>query len=284
MAMKKILTIQDISCFGQCSTTVALPVLSAFGLETCILPSAILSTHTAGFKDFFCFDLTKQMPLILNHWKRENLKFDLIYTGYLGSCLHFDYVESVWRMNLVENCFKLVVDPVMADDGRLYSAFNKNYVEKMKVLVSKSDIILPNVTEACFLTDTVYSENYDELFIDNLLLKLQELGAKNVVLTGVSFSPDTIGVFVSSRNCKHYYEHRKLNFNLHGTGDLFSSAFVGSFSNGVAVFDSAKLAANFVVRCMENTSVDLKNHWWGAKFEPELFWLINQFKKLQNLN
>lgn len=286
MFNNKILTVQDISCFGQCSITVALPVLSTLGLETAILPSAILSTHTAGFKNYVCTDLTEQMPLILNHWQEEHLKFKAIYTGYLGKVSHIDLLKK-FVLNesvLFEEGFKFIVDPVMADGGKLYPAFDRAYVEKMKELTFCADIILPNITEACFLADMDYKEHYDERFIKSLLDKLKSLGAKLIILTGVSFEENTIGVFVSSDDRESYYKHRKLNFNVHGTGDLFASVFVGSVLNGVSVFEAAKLAANFVLHCLERTKPNLESHWWGVKFEPELSWLMKEFMKLKTLS
>ena len=167
---KKILTMQDVSCFGQCSITVALPILSALGFETAILPSAILSTHTSGFKNFTFLDLTKEIPLILNHW-HEEIKFKAFYSGYLGKIKHFDYVKNILKSNLMDDNFKTIIDPVMADDGKLYTGFNSDYVENMKNIAFNADVILPNLSEACFLTNTPYRDNYDQNYIDNIILK-----------------------------------------------------------------------------------------------------------------
>ncbi len=186
MSYKKILTVQDISCLGQCSLTVALPILSACGMETCILPSAILSTHTAGFNGFTCHDLTDDIPAIREHWEKENIKFDAIYTGYLGSTKQIDYVQDIFSSLSAEGCVK-IVDPAMADNGKLYPAFDCEYVDAMKLLCAKADILLPNITEACFLTDTEFKTEYDEEYILSLTSKLKALGAKTVVLTGVSY-------------------------------------------------------------------------------------------------
>ena len=161
MSYKKILTIQDISCVGQCSLTVALPILSACGMETCILPSAILSTHTAGFQDFTFRDLTDDMPNIQKHWQKENIKFSAIYTGYLGSTKQIGYVKDILSTMGTSDCVR-VVDPAMADNGKLYPAFDGEYVEAMKELCGSADILLPNITEACFLADMEYHEVYDE--------------------------------------------------------------------------------------------------------------------------
>ena len=195
MSYSKLLTIQDISCVGQCSLTVALPILSAAGVETCILPSAVLSTHTAGFSGFTVRDLTEDIPAIAAHWRRENIAFDAIYTGYLGSTEQVAYVRDIFE-TLLKPGGLTIVDPAMADNGRLYPAFDGPYVEAMKSLAFGADIILPNITEACFLTDTEYRESYDEAYIAALLDRLTASGAKTVVLTGGSYSPDKTGVVV----------------------------------------------------------------------------------------
>ena len=161
MDYKRVLTIQDISCFGQCSLTVALPILSAAGHETCILPSAVLSTHTAGFTGFTVRDLTADLPGIAAHWQKEGIRFDAIYTGYLGSTEQIEDVKEIFRTCAAEGCVT-VVDPAMADNGKLYPAFDQAYVEQMKTLAFPADIILPNITEACMLTGWPYQEQYDE--------------------------------------------------------------------------------------------------------------------------
>ena len=210
MAYKKILTIQDISCVGQCSLTVALPILSACGLETCILPSAVLSTHTAGFTGFTFRDLTDDMPDIQAHWQKENIKFKAIYTGYLGSVKQVGYVQNILDTMGDEGCVR-VVDPAMADNGKLYSIFNDEYVAAMRGLCASADILIPNITEACFLADVDYRETYDESYINELLEKLAKLGAKTIVLTGVSYKADKTGVIVYENGNVRYYEHDKVS-------------------------------------------------------------------------
>lgn len=268
MAYKKILTIQDISCVGQCSLTVALPILSACGMETCILPSAVLSTHTAGFSGFTFRDLTDDMPAIQEHWKKENIKFKAIYTGYLGSIKQIGYVRDILKTMGTDDCVR-IVDPAMADNGQLYSIFNQDYVEAMKVLCGEADILVPNITEACFLTDEEYKENYDEGYICNLVEKLKDLGAKTVVLTGVSYESGKTGVVVYENGKMEYYKHDKIAKGSHGTGDIYASAFVGALMNDKSVYESAKIAADYTVKCIINTQGDA-DHWYGAKFETAL--------------
>ena len=160
----KILTVQDISCVGQCSLTVALPIISACGIETCVLPSAVLSTHTVGFSGYTFRDLTVDMPLIEAHWKREGIAFDAIYTGYLGSTEQIAFVASLFDGVLAEGG-KKVVDPAMADNGKLYPGFDSAFVEAMKGLCAKADYLVPNITEAAFLTGLPYKTEYDRAYI-----------------------------------------------------------------------------------------------------------------------
>ena len=268
MSYKRILTIQDISCVGQCSLTVALPILSACGMETCILPSAVLSTHTAGFSGFTFRDLTDDMPAIQEHWKKENIKFKAIYTGYLGSIKQIGYVRDILKTMGTDDCVR-IVDPAMADNGQLYSIFDQDYVEAMKVLCGEADILVPNITEACFLTDEEYKETYDEGYICNLVEKLKALGAKTVVLTGVSYESGKTGVVVYENGKMEYYKHDKIAKGSHGTGDIYASAFVGALMNDKSVYESAKIAADYTVKCIINTQGDA-DHWYGAKFETAL--------------
>ena len=277
MAYPKILTIQDISCVGQCSLTVALPIISACGIETCVLPSAVLSTHTAGFKGYTFRDLTEDMPDIRAHWAKEGIAFDAIYTGYLGSTRQIAYVEDIFQTTGKENCAK-IVDPAMADNGNLYPGFDAAFVEAMKGLCGKADYIVPNITEACFLTDTEYRTEYDRSYIDLLLKKLSALGCRNIIFTGISYAPGKTGVVVYENGQYSYYEHEKLPNSCHGTGDIYASAFVGALVRGKTAYESAKIAADYTVECIKATAQE-ENHWYGAKFEPVLSKLIGALEK-----
>ncbi len=268
MAYQKILTIQDISCVGQCSLTVALPILSACGMETCILPSAVLSTHTAGFSGFTVRDLTDDIPGIRAHWAKEGIRFSAVYTGYLGSTEQIEMVQEIFDTLLEENGVK-IVDPAMADNGQLYPAFNMEYVEAMKGLCFGADILLPNITEACFLTDIPYRETYDRAYIDELLSKMESAGAKTVILTGVSYQEGKTGVVVYENGVYSYYEHEKIAKGCHGTGDVYASAFVGAYLNGKTAYEAAQIAADYTVQCIKNTQGD-PDHWYGVKFETAL--------------
>ena len=270
----RVVTIQDISCFGQCSLTVALPVISACGIETVVLPTAILSTHTTGFTGFTCRDLGEDIPKIKEHWKSIPLEFDAVYTGYLGSKQE---VSAVLDLMDAFPCLR-IVDPAMADNGVLYPAFDEAYVSEMKKLCGSADILLPNITEASMLTGMPYKTVYDEKYIKDLLKALHALGAKTVILTGVSYREKRTGVAVYENEVYSYYEHRRIDRNCHGTGDVYASSFVGSLMNGKDAFTSAKIAAEFTMACIDNTLGDEK-HWYGVKFEtmlPKLIALVRE--------
>ena len=272
MAYKRILTIQDISCVGQCSLTVALPVISACGIETSVLPSAVLSTHTAGFSGFTFRDLTDDMPAICAHWKKEGITFDGIYTGYLGSAKQIEYVKNIIKETAGENCLT-VVDPAMADNGKLYPGFDMAFVDEMKKLCANADYLLPNITEACFLTGIDYKTEYDRSYVDSLISALVSLGAKNVVLTGISYEEGYTGVVVFEDGNYQYYKHKKIAGGIHGTGDIYASAFVGAKLRGKSAYESAKIAADYVVECIIESQND-PEHKYGARFEPVLGKLI----------
>ena len=273
MSYKRVLTIQDISCVGQCSLTVALPIISACGVETSVLPSAVLSTHTAGFTGFTCRDLTEDIPDIKDHWIKEGICFDAIYTGYLGSTRQIGYVADIFDSVGMPSCLK-IVDPAMADNGKLYPAFDGEYVQAMKLLCGKADFVVPNITEACFLTGIEYKVEYDRSYIAELLSGLTALGSKNVILTGVSYAPGKTGVVVLQNGEYAYYEHELLPNSCHGTGDIYASAFVGALIRGKSAYDAARIAADYTLECIRFTAT-LPNHWYGAAFEPVLGKLIN---------
>lgn len=278
MNYKKILTIQDISCVGQCSLTVALPIISACGIETCVLPSAVLSTHTAGFKDYTFNDLTEDMPKIKEHWQKEGITFDAVYTGYLGSAKQIDYVIDIIDTTAKKGA-PIIIDPAMADNGKLYPGFDNEFVNAMKRLCKRADYLLPNITEACLLTDTKYTTEYDRNFIDTLLEKLMSLGCKNIILTGISYAKNKTGVVIFENGNYSYYEHEFLQAICHGTGDIYASAFTGAVLNGKTAYESAKIAADYTLECIKATLTEEDNHWYGSKFEPSLYSLIKMIRE-----
>ncbi len=278
--MKKILTIQDISCLGKCSLTVALPVISAMGVETVILPTAVLSTHTM-FKNFTVKDLMDQLVPITDHWKAEGVKFDAIYTGYLGSAEEIEIVKKIFDEFKTDDTL-IFIDPVMADNGKLYPAFDEKYAKENAKLCGKADIIVPNITEACFMTDTEYKEVYDEAYIKELLQKLAALGAKKVVLTGVSLSDGKTGVYgLDSETGETFiYQNDRVDASFHGTGDIFASVSVGALTRGLSQEEAFKLAADYTADTIKATVENPEKPWYGVDFEATIPELVTRLGKL----
>lgn len=269
--MKRVVTIQDISCFGKCSLTVALPIISAMGVETVILPTAVLSTHTGGFEGFTFRDLAEDIPKITSHWKKQGIDFDLIYTGYLGSFSQIDMMKK-FISERKKGTF-VFVDPAMADFGRMYSGFTPDFAKHMASLCAAADVIVPNLTEAAFMLGVPYiEEGYDKTYIEGILRGLVGLGAKCAILTGVSFSEDEVGFALYEKETDEvkYYFTERVNDKFHGTGDVFASVCVGAIVKGRSLFDAAKLAADFTLRCIKATLPEREKHWYGVEFEKEI--------------
>ena len=231
--MKRVMTIQDISCIGKCSLTVALPILSAAGLETAVIPTALLSTHTA-FDRFEFFDLTDKIQPIADHLYDEGFKFDAIYTGYLGSFEQLNTVSDFIDRFKAEDTL-VVVDPVMGDNGKLYAGFDQNFARSMSGLCKKADVIIPNLTESAFLLglDEV-PQNPDLDAVQKMLIDLTRLGPRVALMTGVSNEEGQLGTMGYDSKSGNFFgsfcEHIKATF--HGTGDIFASAFVGAALGG----------------------------------------------------
>lgn len=276
--MKRIVTIQDISCLGKCSITVALPIISAMGVETAIIPTAVLSTHTM-FKGFTCKDLDDQITPIINHWSEQEFKFDGIYTGYLATADQIHTVMNAIDKIKTENTY-VVVDPAMADNGSLYPAFNSEFPKEMAKLCGVADIILPNITEACFMTDTQYKESYDKDYIEELIKKLKALGSKKIILKGVSLDGD-FGVICYDCETGNgsYYKHEKVDVSYHGTGDVFASTFVGAVMRGKSIEDSVKLASNYTVECIKYTKQRVGAGYYGVDFETAMPYLVKNINE-----
>ena len=277
--MKKLLTIQDISCVGKCSLTVALPIISAMGVEAAILPTAVLSTHTM-FQNFVVQDLTDKVKPFSAHWKAENMQFEALYTGYLGSFEQIDLMKELFDNFKTETNFTFV-DPAMADNGKLYPAFDEKFAKYMATLCAKADIIVPNITEACFMTGTEYKTEYDEAYIKELLLKLSQNGTPICILTGVSFAPGTTGVMgYDSRSGEfYYYRHERLPVSYHGTGDIFSSTCVGALVRGYSWQEAVQIAADYTAQCIRITLDDPDKPWYGVNFEQAIPYLVNRLEK-----
>lgn len=276
---KRILTIQDASCVGQCSLTVALPIISACGIETAVLPTAILSTHTAGFVGFTVHSMTDEMKKIAEHWKKENITFDCVYTGYVLK----DQIDIIKDIIANFNKGYKVIDPVMADNGSFYYGFDEKFAQSMASLCFGADVILPNLTEAAFLLGRKpVLEGYDEKFIVDLCKELaSKLNVKNVVLTGVSFDENKLGVAVYCKECDtvKYYFSEKIRRNFHGTGDIYSSAFTAALVKGLSCIDAAAIAVDYTVEAMKLTLPYEKEHSYGVFFESALPMLVEKLNK-----
>ena len=277
--MKRIVSIQDISCFGKCSMTVALPIISAMGIETCVIPTAVLSTHTGGFTGYTYRDLTNDIPDIAKHWKEIDLKFDAVSTGYLGSFEQIKIVSDFFDEFKTDDNL-IIVDPVMGDKGKFYAGFTDDFAKEMKKLCKKADVILPNLTEASLLLGEDYIESgYDEEYIKNLLIHLSSLGSKIVILTGVSFNEHSQGVMSYNSETGEFSSYFSDNIPgyYHSTGDVFSSTLSGALALGFDMGKSVKIAVDFTVDCIKHTIGHEKEHWYGVRFEeciPDLIEMI----------
>lgn len=274
MAYRRILTVQDISCLGQCSMTVALPIISACGHEVCPLPTALLSTHTGGFGPVHKQDLAENFDGILSHWKKNGITFDAVYAGYLGSAGHISWLQNIFETMVAPGGMR-IVDPAMADHGKLYSGFGMEYIAAMKKLCAAADVIIPNVTEACLLTNTPCPAELSEDFVADLLKRLGQL-CPCVILTGVGYKTGETGVAVYQNGKLWHYAQQKIPQSYHGTGDIFASAFVGAWLQEKNLEEAIKIAADFTACCIQNTW-DAPAHWYGVKFEsalPELMRML----------
>ncbi len=265
--MKRIVTIQDISCLGKCSLTVALPIISAMGIETSIIPTAVLSTHTL-FDDYTFKDLTDQIKPISEHWKKEGFNFDAIYTGYLGSAEQIDLMCKFFDEFKTDNNF-IFVDPAMADQGELYPSFDNNFAIAMKKLCSKADVISPNLTEACILTDTEYKEKYNQEYIDEIIKKLTDIGCKSIILTGIELN-NKYGIYSYEKGKTDYYIHKKIDRIFYGTGDAFSSACVGALTKGNSLAQAVNIAGSFTYESIKASMNDPNYRDYGVNFELAL--------------
>ena len=275
--MKRIITIQDISCVGKCSLTVALPVISSMGVEACVLPTAVLSNHTA-FSGFTFRDLTQDIEPICQQWKKEKLHFDAIYTGYLGS---FEQIDLMFKLisDFGGKDTLTIVDPCMADNGKLYSGFTTDFAAKMAELCGKADVIVPNLTEASYLLGIPYKESgYDKDYVEKLLKDLSETGAKKVVLKGVDFNNGKLGIatYDSITDDINWYFHEKMPERFHGTGDIFASVLTGAIMRNFPLDKACRLAADFVVESIKKTLEHPDYNWYGVDFESAIPFLLKR--------
>ncbi len=272
MVQKRVAAIHDISGVGKCSLTVAIPVISAAGIECSVIPTAVLSTHTGGFKGYTFNDLTDTILPTAEHWHKEGLKFDAIYSGYLGSIDQISILKKSIDIIGSDNT-RIIVDPVMADNGKLYPAFSSEFPFKMRELCKSADIITPNITEACLMLEEEYVEPpYTKEYIDGLIKKAGELCKGTVVLTGVCFDDKELGAAAyDTENNKIYYSFsEKVKGMYHGTGDLFSSVFVSAITLGKGTERALKAAVEFTHLAIKNTYENYPELWYGVNFESEL--------------
>ncbi|MDR1346701.1 MAG: pyridoxamine kinase [Bacteroidales bacterium] len=270
--LKRVAAIHDISGFGKCSLTVVLPVISAAGIETTVLPTAILSTHTGGFTDFTYRDLTDDIQPIANHWRSLNIEFDAIYTGFLGSFAQLELMEHFFdtfrtRDNLI------LVDPVMADNGELYKIFSSDFVVGMRRLCTKADLIVPNLTEAALLLNEPYNPGpYTEDYITDILKKLSSLGVEKVVLTGVFFDAQKLGAatYDAATGTLDYALANRIPGYYHGTGDLFASALLGALLNDFSLHEAASIAVRFTTSAIQKTATAGTDIRFGVNFEQSI--------------
>lgn len=269
---KRIAAIHDLSGFGKCSLTVILPILSAAGHAACPIPTAVLSTHTGGLPGFTFKDLTDEILPIASHWNSLGLAFDAVYTGYVGSLRQFEILEEVLDLFHRKETL-IVVDPVMGDHGLLYKKFTQDFPEKMRKLVEKADMVLPNITEAALLLGKDYREGpHDRAWINSMLIGVSDLGPRRVVLTGVCPDERLVGAAVYDRTADaiHYAFHPRIEGNFHGTGDVFASALLGALLRGKSLDEATGIAVNFTAASIAQTVRDQTDVRYGVNFEAEL--------------
>ncbi|MBS7260606.1 MAG: pyridoxamine kinase [Treponema sp.] len=286
--MNRIVTIQDISCMGKCSLTVALPLISAMGVECSVIPTAVLSTHTA-FEGFTFRDLTDDIQKTADHWKQNQIHFDAILTGYLGSISQIDIV-SRFIDDFGDKGALTIIDPCMADNGKLYTGFTPDFVKAMTELCGKANIITPNLTEAHFMLNLPYNDkDYNEKYIKDIAIKLSDLGAQKVILKGIEFSEEQksvkgtkekIGIlcYDSLSEKFSWYFHKKMPQNFHGTGDIFASVLTGGIMRGLPLENAASLAADFVAASIKATLSHPDYNWYGVDFESCIPYLLKRLE------
>ena len=271
--LPRMAAIHDISGLGKCSLTVALPIVSASGVECCCIPTALLSTHTGCFSDWTFRDLSDDILPIAEHWsKLEDIKFDAIYSGYLASEKQGELIEKCIDYLKGENTF-VIVDPAMADNGRYYANLDEKMAECFRRLIAKADVITPNITEACFMTGTEYiSAPHSEELVDGLIDKLSRLGPRIVAITGVCPDENHVGIVardnVAGKTCRFMNKARKGVF--HGSGDVFASSFAALLTRGADVETALSLAEAFVADCIERTEKRNVPRHYGLDFESAL--------------
>lgn len=254
---KKILAIHDIACVGRCSLTVVLPIISAMGFEACPLPTALLSSHFDGFKGVVVQDLTDNLKKFNDSWIENKIKFDSVYTGFLGSNEQVGICIDLIKYHKKQGSY-IYVDPVMADDGIKYSMMNDDFVKQMKKMIVYADLITPNYTEACLLLDKEYKVGNDPKVLKKWLVELSAMGAKRVVITGIEFENKVFNIGYDSVEKVFYSSSNKIiNDSCSGTGDVFGSVLIAELLSGVNMGEAIIDAGKFVTNSLEKT-IELK--------------------------
>lgn len=245
---KKIAVINDFSGFGRCSIAVALPIISTLKIQCCPLPTSIFSNHT-GFDSFFFDDYTDKMPLYINEWKKLGLQFDGITSGFLGSKKQIEIVTQFFKdFKTKENI--IIVDPVMGDYGKIYATYTKEMCEEMKKLVQYADIITPNITELCILTDTPYQEKWKISELEKMTEELSEKGPEKIVVTGIVQKEFIANFCYEKGKSPKILRCHRVGTQRSGTGDVFSSIIAADAVNQVPFDKSVKKASNFIKKCI----------------------------------
>lgn len=277
--MKRIASIQDFSCIGSCSQTIALPVLSAMGVECAALPTALLSAHTA-FDGFVSLDLTPQLPAIMAHWRAMHLRFDAVYTGYLASAEQVGLVGALLD-GMDERPALTLIDPVMGDNGALYAGFSDAFPQAMRALCGRADVLTPNVTEACLLTGTAYSPVQDAAQTRRLLERLLELGCRAAVLTGLRVDGDMAVAALQRDETGTLVRTSYIPEIFHGTGDLFASTCAGALVQGAPLERAVRLAADYVALTLRRTVQAPDRRWYGVNFQETLPELMARWQNIK---
>lgn len=277
--MKRIASIQDFSCIGSCSQTIALPVLSAMGVECAALPTALLSAHTA-FDGFVSLDLTLQLPAIMAHWRAMHLRFDAVYTGYLASAEQVGLVGALLD-GMDERPALTLIDPVMGDNGALYAGFSDSFPQAMRALCGRADVLTPNVTEACLLTGTAYSPVQDAAQTRRLLERLLELGCRAAVLTGLRVDGDMAVAALQRDGTGTLVRTSYIPEVFHGTGDLFASTCAGALVQGAPLERAVRLAADYVALTLRRTVQAPDRRWYGVNFQETLPELMARWQNIK---
>ncbi|MDD4839733.1 MAG: bifunctional hydroxymethylpyrimidine kinase/phosphomethylpyrimidine kinase [Clostridia bacterium] len=269
---KRILTIQDFSSVGRCSLTVAIPIISALGHEVIGLPTALLSTQTSGITGFTFNDLYSNMLPSYDHWKSLGIKFDCLYTGFLGT---LDCVDTTIKIakDLKNSGTIIAIDPAMAEDGKLYKIFDKKYYERMVELCKLSDIFMPNFTEGKMLAGLSMELEPNKENANMILNILNSNGFKTVILSGIE-DDELCGVATLNDGMITFQMNKRFPEYIHGAGDVLSSVFIGEISRGKGIEQAAQIAVDFVYECINISVEENFDPRFGLNFEriiPKLF-------------